>query len=126
MKHTYIFKDLGYTVIAEAREMAVEYEIYEIAGIYADGQATYFLKGDPGFEPVDAIEQAQLFAHGSVKWDGCSNWYFDEQDEVMLHGCDRGYLTGIGEILATCWDLTKSLCPFWQIPAAPELADRTH
>ena len=53
----------------------------------------------------------EVFAHGFVKWDGCSNWQIDAQDHVMLHGCSRDDLFRIGAILAACWDWAAELMP---------------
>lgn len=32
-------------------------------------------------------ERAPTYAHGSIKWDGCINMAFDEQNDCMLHFC---------------------------------------
>jgi hypothetical protein len=86
---TFEIPTLGFTVVAKAYHHEVLYEIYDI------------------YEPDDR------YLHGNVKWDGCSNWHFDAQDFVMLHGCCREDLQRIGDIMALCWDFTAILCPEW-------------
>ena len=72
-------------------------------------------KGAAGYpDPVESIGAADVFAHGFVKWDGCSNWTINEAGwGVMLHACDKEGLTRIGLILGECWDMTRELCEKW-------------
>ena len=54
----------------------------------------------------------ELFIYGSVKWDGCSNWIFNENAKnMMVHACSKEELEQIGQILAACWDLTAEYIP---------------
>lgn len=114
------FRDLGFTVRAEVKEYLVEFKIYDIEGWVEDKTKGVYDKPlwherdaptHPAF--IETLECAEVYAHGDVKWDGCSNWHFDEQDRVMLHGCTRGKIQRFGDILGTCWDWTKELCPDW-------------
>jgi hypothetical protein len=109
------FNSLGYTVVAKPRGYFVYYDIYAHEGIECGTEKPLFhKKGSPSYpDPVETVEEADIFAHGDVKWDGCSNWYFDEQDSVMLHGCCKDDVLNIGKILAECWDWTKDICPNW-------------
>lgn len=102
-------KDLGYLVVPTVTEWLVAFKVYE-ACLCGDGSLVYPDNGDF----LDSVEAAPLFLHGEVKWDGCSNWHFDEQDRVMLHQCSRGGLEGIGKLLVTCWDMAKELMPNFQ------------
>lgn len=70
-------------------------------------------KGEPIFEnySVTPSEETEVYLHGEVKWDGCSNWFFDEQQrEAVLHGCSKKCLEDIGKIMAECWELTSKYC----------------
>lgn len=106
-KHVRIFQELGYAAPPVAEDYVVSYEVFEIAG-WQDGDKPLF-----GSEFVDKLEDAQVFLHGDVKWDGCSNWYFDEQDRGMLHGCSKENLLSIGGVMAACWDWSAELMPNW-------------
>jgi len=107
MKHVKDLPDLGFVVFAEPSEYYVSFKIYEMP---ASEPQVY--KGEGG-EIVESIDEAWVYAHGDVKWDGCSNWHFDEQDHCMLHGCTRQHLVNLGLVLAACWDWASELCPKW-------------
>lgn len=108
------YPELNFTVVAEVEETIVYFRIYEIEGIKEDGSILWH-KSEAGSypNPVEFLADADVFCHGEVKWDGCSNWCFDEQDRAMLHGCDRRDLMCLGRILAKCWDMAAELCPRW-------------
>jgi len=92
---TKFFKDLGFKVIAtlpKEGEVHVNYKIYEI-------------------NPSELTDGNEVFASGAIKWDGCSNWKFDEQERCMLHGCTKQHLLNLGIILAECWEWTRELLP---------------
>jgi hypothetical protein len=113
------FPDLEFVVKVIPGEYHADYAIYEILGTHADGSITYNKAGaDSTCESVDTIEEAQVFAHGSVKWDGCSNWHFDITDDCMLHGCGREDLLKLGKILELCWIMTKEFCSGWNADVA--------
>ena len=105
--HSKIAEDLGFAIIAYVYPYRVEYQIFKNSDLdLPEGSwAPYEFEVD--------LPQEDLYLHGSVKWDGCSNWHFDEQDRVMLHGCDRKDLLNIGEVMALCWDWTPDLCKNW-------------
>lgn len=101
------FKDIAYAAVVRLEEeyrLAVYFDIYEIAGETSDGVMLY------GENAVDHVEDAEIYLSGSVKWDGCSNWNFDEQDRgTMLHACSRRHLTNMGEVMARCWDIASGM-----------------
>lgn len=104
-----VFDDLKFTVIAEAQSHSVDFKIYDIAS-YDTGTKVPMYEVDINKQTTE-IDKALVFAHGFVKWDGCSNWFFDTQEEGMIHGCSRSDIERIGAILAECWDWTVELCP---------------
>lgn len=109
--------DIMYTVRATPHEHYVDYAIYEITGLSNDAKGNptvphYQLKGGENYDDTDSIDNAKVFAHGTVKWDGCSDWMIDSMvRNRMLHGCGRSDITNVGEVLARCWDWTESLIP---------------
>jgi hypothetical protein len=62
------------------------------------------------YEDENGPVKDEQFAHGFVKWDGCSNWSF-HHGSCMFHSCDRERLSAIGDILAMCWDRSAELMP---------------
>lgn len=108
------FEDLGFTVVAKRVETyLVEYAVYRIYGRESKGELYWPASDKSNDDITNDLAKAEIFLHGEVKWDGCSNWHFDEQDRVMLHGCSREDLTEIGEIMGICWDWTAELCSGW-------------
>lgn len=105
------FDELGFTVVAEPDDYRVYYGVYIHEGVSEKGDPLYHEAGSSTYPcPVEAIEEAEAYLHGEVKWDGSSNWYFDEQERRMLHGCDKQDILRLGQILVECWDWTSELC----------------
>jgi hypothetical protein len=90
---------------------AASFTVYRVCGWKLDGSPDGFAGPDDAF--VDTVEDAEVYMHGSVKWDGCSNWHIDDQDECMLHFCSREELADIGRAMQLCWDWTAELLPTW-------------
>lgn len=99
---------MEYTIKADPKEYWVSYKVYEVAGWMDDTQTTPLY----GSEWSTNQEDGHVIVEGDVKWDGCSNWSFNEQ--VMLHGCAREDLEAVGRMLSECWDMTATLCPHWK------------
>lgn len=92
----------------------MDFRIYRIWGstLPPESAPVYLDRYGNGVNVTENIVQAAVFAHGTVKCDGCSDWHFDAQEENnadALHGCTRKDLTNIGEVLAAAWDSAKSL-----------------
>ena len=109
------FDDIGYAAkVTNQESHRIEFVVYEIEGVTDKGQRLFHKKDSPtNPDPVETMDEADVYLHGSVKWDGCSNWYFDEQNRVMLHGCSREDLTNLGEVMAKCWDYVKDNLESW-------------
>lgn len=112
--------DLRFTVTAEVHDHWVNFTVYDIEG-GAEGATPgiydvplWHRKGAPTHpDTVDRLEDAEVYLHGRVKWDGCSDWHFDDQDRGMIHGCSREDVQRLGDVMARCWDDTATLCPRW-------------
>lgn len=91
----------------------VDFKAYEVIGTEGDDGPLIF--ETPGsqtpFPGTTKLEEAAVYVHGDVKWDGCSNWHFDHQDEVMLHFCDKDSAVKIGALLGRMYDIAKELMP---------------
>lgn len=108
------FPEVDFTIVANVYEYRVEFQVYDMEGVAADGSPLWHRAGSGTHpDPVGTLEEAEVYLHGQVKWDGCSDWHFDEQDRVMLHACDKHGLERFGKVLAMCWDLaSKELTTF--------------
>lgn len=111
MRHTKHLEDLGFTVVATVAEdcSRVDFKGYAIYGKDQNGEMFWCANL---CDPV-SLDQADLYFHGQVKWDECSDWHFDEQDRIMLHACDRAGLTRLGAVLAACHDWAGELLDRW-------------
>jgi hypothetical protein len=99
------FPELLFVVHASLQGPSVDFVVYDIEG---------WRHSDCGRD-APSINESEPYLHGNVKWDGCSNWYFDEQDRVMLHGCNKSDLLRLGQVMAECWDWAGELLgPNWQ------------
>ncbi len=120
MTHIKHFNDLDFTVVAEPHSHYVSYKIYDIVdwregstpGVY-DVPAWNKAGSPTRPEPVWTLAESEPFMSGSVKWDGCSNWFFDEQTHGMIQGCCREDIQRLGDVLGRCWDWTSELCEHW-------------
>lgn len=116
VRHIRHDKALRFTVVAYAYEHYVEYFIYDIVGFEDDNaDKPLWQRAGSHTSPdcVETLDQAEVYLSGSIKWDGCSNWKFDEQDRCMLHACDREGLLRYGLVMALCWDWMDEICPRW-------------
>ena len=102
--------DLRFTIVAKVAEYSVGYAVYSLQRCGKDDICLWVHK-DNCNQTTNLLEDAEVFLHGFVKWDGCSNWWFDIADDIAMHGCDRRDLTRVGEVLGICYDWTKELLP---------------
>ena len=108
----------GYTILATPHEYHVDYRVYRHEGQTLDGIPLFHRAGaatSPNI--VETTDESEVYLSGFVKWDGCSNWSFDELARCQLHACDRDSLLAIGRVMAACWDWTHELCHHWDVTA---------
>lgn len=108
-------KELGFTVDVTDNEYHMDFKCYESCeeGVYVA------IEGE-GYCETTIIGKARLYLSGHVKWDGCSNWNFDANEDCMLHFCEREQLVNIGKLLAWMYDYTeKNLEKFTMIEKPP-------
>jgi len=116
------FRELMFTVVATPHTYHVDYKIYDTFG-YSWHEGSFdkpvYPLAEGGLSDITGdLGKAEMYIHGSVKCDGCSNWHFDEQDRLMLHGCCKSDVQRFGDILAICWDWTSELCLSWNASEA--------
>jgi hypothetical protein len=112
--------ELRFTIVAEPHEHWVDYTLFDIEG-WGEGEVKgiydkplWHKAGAPSRpSTVKTLDEAEPYLHGTVKWDGCSNWHFDEQERTMLHGCRKSDVQRFGDAMAMCWEWTADLCPAW-------------
>lgn len=110
------FYDLGYAVsVTVENEYRAEFVAVGCSYTHSiDAPPRFMYQGPEGGSRgmVERIEDAEPFATGSVKWDGCINWTFNDHDRgCALHECDRDGLLRIGELLARIHDIAGEMLP---------------
>ena len=115
MINSKVFKDIGFVAIGFPGEYKAEFKVYNMAGIDPDSGTPLLQRADAHAwpAPTEDISIAELYLHGTVKWDGCSDWHFDYPETLCHHGCDREDLVALGEVMARCWDWAAELCEHW-------------
>jgi len=62
----------------------VDFRIWEVCGVWEDQEGdVWFLDS----ESSCLHEKSPVYCHGTVKWDGCVNFDFDQRANCMLHFC---------------------------------------
>lgn len=109
--------DIGFTVAWQLdSDHRCDFTAYEIICPYIEGQQerSWHAKGyTSSSDCVESIDLAQPFVHGYVRWDGCSNWHFDEQDSIMLHFCSKDEAGNIGRLLERLYEIAAKAIPAW-------------
>jgi hypothetical protein len=106
-------EELMFSIVAKVFSYRVEFTLYEICDFDEAKPTWQKCRSDKSPDPVSDMQSAQIYLHGYVKWDGCSNWHFDQQEIGMLHFCGREDLTRVGSLLTRCFDLAREMCPRW-------------
>jgi hypothetical protein len=88
-----------------ANEAVIEFDVVRVPCRGPKGNMV-FEDGD-GFQVVDMLDAA-TYMHGTIRFDGCSNWYFDEQDRVMLHFCGMDGVFDLARVFETSYEIAKA------------------
>lgn len=100
------WRDIGYSavVVSSDRKYSVRFRVYAHDG-WNEVTNTPLYRCDGSRitpDPVSGIKDAEIYAHGYVKKDGCTDWIFG--DRAYMHGCTRDDVLAWGEMVARCWD----------------------
>jgi hypothetical protein len=106
------FTDIMYAVEMRREGVTVKFTVAHISGL-EDGTLPLYAKDDEKGCSGDTREfaDADVFLSGRIKWDGCSDMKFDEQERVMLHFCGRSDAVNLGMLMARLYDLAAELMP---------------
>ena len=75
--------------------------------IHGDEKSWAYRDAESASSPSD-IERAEVFAKGSVKWDGCANFAMPDS---CYHTCDRYQLLNYGKVLVRVHQLAADAMP---------------
>lgn len=85
--------------------------VWHLMGVQPDGTVLYTREPHGSPEPTEDREEADVYLHGHIKWDGCANLHFDEQDRVMLHFCGLRGAKAAGTLLERLYELAGEAMP---------------
>ena len=103
------YKDMQLTVKYEFSPTWTDFEAFQI--IYTDDNGThgYERKGATSSgDEVENISEAQPYIRGVVKWDGCSHYYFGDE-EGYLHLCGKYDIKHITEAIRKIYERSGEL-----------------
>ena len=109
-----------YMISYAVGEVHVDFDVYEING-YTESPTEPHVFDVPNYTKEDSEDgrddfvtdpaKADKFLHGGIKWDGCSNWWFDEQEKGMLHFCGKEGAAGLGALMQKMYEITAANLP---------------
>lgn len=81
---------------------------FEVKKIIAEDKTWHYTIKDAicNFDTTPNFEDGQVFLSGGIKWDGCSNWNFNDK-QVMIHFCGRSDATSIGRLIDHLYQIAK-------------------
>lgn len=93
--------------------LSIEFSVYEVVGLTATAETPIYKRAGAvsSMDMVEDVADAQRFLHGNVRWDGCSNWSFDEHDKVMMHFCGVRDAEDIGRLFSALYSIARELMP---------------
>ena len=60
----------------------------------------------------DYPDDQHMYINGYVKWDGCSNWFWDRREyQLQLHFCDIGEIRRFGKLIEAMQRWAAELMP---------------
>jgi hypothetical protein len=98
-----------FTIACKPFEHYCEFEVFEI--LSSEPTTLWNLPSGSRPDPTDDLSKAERFLHGSIKWDGCSNWHFDIQDGCMIHFCSAQDAAAIGVLFNELYEMADELIP---------------
>lgn len=100
--------DFGVTVQYAVKGYSVDFTAFDVLGVADDGTQFYELKGATSSnDDTDNIADAQPLVTGSVKWDGCSHYYFGDAGYIHAHG--RADIQKLTDALVVIYERCGSL-----------------
>lgn len=98
------FNGQGYMVdlleYAESPELVVEFAVYEAQ---KRGGEAWLRSVDGGF--VGSREDAEVYASGDLKWDGCSNWSLYPGDACPVHLCGLAGVQALADLMRAVYGM---------------------
>lgn len=107
------WEDIGYAAVVFVYSSYADITVHQISGEgeYNGKKILLYPSNEPGpyGHDIPEIDNAQVFFEGSIKWDGCSNWEFFNENGLMEHFCERKQAVNFGELFSRLYDLGRDL-----------------
>jgi hypothetical protein len=103
-------EQVNFTVVVKTFDHKCDFEVFEI---FSREPLLWSLPTGIRPDPTCELTEAERFLHGSIKWDGCSDWHFDIQDDCMMHFCDVQEAESLGQLLRLLYEIAADSIPCW-------------
>lgn len=82
---------------------------FVVVKVSGEREDLYYEYDDDGANEFSQdINLADVYLYGSVKWDGCSNWmYPDQEDNTMLHFCSMEEARLVAEVMSFAYRIAE-------------------
>lgn len=114
--------DTGYLVdlldIPASRGATIGINVYEAVRL-ADESVLIQDSTGVGQSWTKNRDDAEVYLHGTIRWDGCSDWSFYPADNCMIHLCGPGDADELHWLLKTCYSLVADAMPDAQFGRRP-------
>jgi hypothetical protein len=118
--HKWLSEGLECTVVATTKEYCLDFKVYKIVAWSGENyKVPVYENWDPKHVSVpnyvETIEEASCFIDGFLKWDGCCNFRFPENEVAYLHTCTKQEAGDIGRLLEFVYELGEQSIPKWDV-----------
>jgi len=109
MTELFYHNDIGYTIQAEYKEHVINFIVYRnmTYGLSEDEPVSWLKKGGGWQEETSIIEEAEDYVHGFIKWDGCSNWEYSKDTDIMIHFCGSNEAEFAAKVIPLCYKIAS-------------------
>ena len=102
---------ISFTVVAEPSNHSCDFKVYK--HVSSSPEMLYSLPDPMSCEFTTDLAKAEIYMHGYIKWDGCSNWHFDIQEGCMIHFCSVEEGEAIGTLFKSLYAIAARVIPCW-------------
>lgn len=118
--HLRYFPELNFAATAtEINEYVCRFDLYEVfSWKRVDGEhigtPLFKPKGNrPPCENTSDISEAVSYVTGYIKWDGCSDWTFNQEENFCFHFCGQEEIKSLALAMEECWLWAGELIEKW-------------
>ncbi len=83
-----------------------------------DGMCLELKDAKNGTDQADTLDDAEIYVHGMIKWDGCSHLSFPATETCMWHVCGLHSWLAVANLMARLPKVLGPLMSKWDVDAA--------